>query len=273
MLTEAQLSSYAERGLIELPGAVARAHVDAMAESIWEITSNRLGVQRDQPDSWKRVPPSIVKPLKREGGFTDMASAVVRGALDQLLGADAWADPSSWGQLLMSIPFRSEWVVPHKVWHLDFPSPAYLRAPPGAQIFLFLERVEPRSGGTLVIAGSHQLIADLQAQAPDGDLGRSRDVRSTLRGRVPWLHDLWSRGGSSGERIDRFMSRSTRIDGAALQVVEMTGAPGDVIVMHPWAIHAPSLNCGTRMRMMMTERLRTREFHWEQRESDRADGR
>ena len=39
-----------------------------------------------------------------------------------------------------------------------------------------------------------------------------------------------------------------------LQVV--TGEPGDVWLMHPWMLHAPSANCSERPRMVLTERVR-----------------
>ena len=40
-----------------------------------------------------------------------------------------------------------------------------------------------------------------------------------------------------------------------LQVVELTGEPGDVWLMHPWMLHAPSANCSERPRMVLTERI------------------
>jgi hypothetical protein len=55
------------------------------------------------------------------------------------------------------------------------------------------------------------------------------------------------------------MGGVTAAEGADLQVVEAVGEPGDVVAMHPWILHAPARNCGTRPRMLLTERIRARE--------------
>ena len=39
----------------------------------------------------------------------------------------------------------------------------------------------------------------------------------------------------------------------------MTGGPGDVYLMDLWMLHAGSTNTGDRMRMMVSERLFTRD--------------
>ncbi len=52
------------------------------------------------------------------------------------------------------------------------------------------------------------------------------------------------------------MEHATAFDGVSLQVVELTGEPGDVFVTHPWLLHAPSANCGELPRMVLTERIR-----------------
>ncbi len=39
------------------------------------------------------------------------------------------------------------------------------------------------------------------------------------------------------------MNRSTTVGGVELRVVEMTGEPGDVYLVHPLILHAPATNC------------------------------
>jgi hypothetical protein len=56
----------------------------------------------------------------------------------------------------------------------------------------------------------------------------------------------------SSDRITRFMSLGTVVDGVDVRVVELVGEPGDVAVMHPWAFHAPAPNCATAVRMMVS---------------------
>ena len=65
----------------------------------------------------------------------------------------------------------------------------------------------------------------------------------------PWIRDLMSTGGP-GDRVGRFMHEETLIDGIPVRVVELTGAAGDVVLMHPWMFHAPAANCCPTPRMM-----------------------
>jgi hypothetical protein len=79
-------------------------------------------------------------------------------------------------------------------------------------------------------------------------------VRKVLREEIPWFRELCSPGGRE-ERIARFLARATPFGGSSLQVVELTGEPGDVYLMHPWTPHTLAPNCGVRPRIAMTERI------------------
>ena len=58
--------------------------------------------------------------------------------------------------VLFTLPNSDTWTVPTG-WHVDTPRLASGRRP-GVQLFTFLDTVEPRGGGTLVVAGSHRLL-------------------------------------------------------------------------------------------------------------------
>jgi len=68
----------------------------------------------------------------------------------------------------------------------------------------------------------------------------------------PWLGGLW-KPGDGGDRIQRYMYDGTIIDGVPLRVVELTGEPGDVILMHSDCFHAVAPNRLTQPRMMLTD--------------------
>jgi ectoine hydroxylase-related dioxygenase (phytanoyl-CoA dioxygenase family) len=74
---------------------------------------------------------------------------------------------------------------------------------------------------------------------------------------VPWFRALSSQRPHEN-RVARFMAQPTEFEESSLQVVELTGEPGDVWLMHPWMLHAMSANGGARPRMAITERLRAR---------------
>lgn len=40
------------------------------------------------------------------------------------------------------------------------------------------------------------------------------------------------------------------VDGVDVRVVELTGEPGDLVVMHPWLLHNISMNVADTPRMM-----------------------
>jgi ectoine hydroxylase-related dioxygenase (phytanoyl-CoA dioxygenase family) len=190
--------------------------------------------------------------------FEELWGERVPAAIDAVLGAGRWQRPADAGQLLTVTPPEpgAEWHLPHKMWHLDYPAPAAARGPRGLQLFLCLDRVEPRAGGTLVAAGSHRLVDALRRRRPERWPGRSADVRESLRREVEWLRALWTlRPGE--DRVARFLEKPAAEAGVELQVLELTGEPGDVILMHPWILHSLSANCGTRPRMVVTVRIQT----------------
>ncbi len=145
--------------------------------------------------------------------------------------------------------------MPDRGWHLDYMAPGAARRIPGLQIFLCLDRVEPRAGGTLVAAGAPRLIEAIRVQRGPAWRGHSAEVRRAVVREVPWFRALASQRAGE-DRVARFMAQPTDVQGSSLQVVELVGEPGDVWLMHPWMLHAASANCGARPRMVVTERLR-----------------
>ncbi|MGH2899530.1 MAG: phytanoyl-CoA dioxygenase family protein, partial [Solirubrobacteraceae bacterium] len=147
--------------------------------------------------------------------------------------------------------------VPHQSWHLDYTAPGAARGIPGAQVFLCVDEIAPGAGGTVVAAGVQHLIDAIRRREGPGWSGRSLDVRKALQREAPWIRDLGTcRAGE--DRLARFMASPTRVKDVELQVVELVGEPGDVYVMHPWLLHAPAPNCGSRPRMGLTERIHAR---------------
>jgi hypothetical protein len=257
VLSAEQRASFEERGLLHLPGHADARVVSALRERILAHVRERRLVPDPRPPGFA-VTPSLTASVVNAHGFEEVWGAGALALIDELLGAGRWHRPKHAGQLLaVTFPLRDvTWQLPHKVWHLDYSAPGALRGLPGVQLFLCVDRVAPRAGGTLVACGTHQLIDALRRREGPPWPGRSAEVRRRLRAEVPWLAALASlRDGE--DRTARFMAQATPFDGAPLQVVELAGEPGDVFVMHPWLLHAPAANCGERPRLVLTERIRT----------------
>jgi len=260
VLSAEQRESFEESGIVRLPAAVAPSVVSALRE---KVLARLRRIVPEPPPSGFGIKPSQLASIPSAHGFDEIWGARVIAALDQLLGAGAWHVPKHAGQIL-SIPYPLRdvsWELPHKVWHLDYRAPGSALGMPGVQLFLCIDRVEPRSGATLVAAGTPRLIDAIRRRRGPAWTGRSAEVRRALCQNVPWFSELCSlRPGE--DRVARFVSEETRFDGVALRVVELTGEPGDVWAMHPWMVHNLSPNCGTRPRLGLTERIRATHAPW-----------
>ncbi|HTO08855.1 MAG TPA: phytanoyl-CoA dioxygenase family protein [Myxococcota bacterium] len=258
MLSRAQREEFEARGLLWLRAAVDPGVVADLRARILEYLAQKRAIPESPPASFV-IHAARTSRLMGAFDFAKTWGDSGVAAIDDMLGAGRWLVPQHAGQLLMMTWPNpgAEWRLPHKVWHLDYPAPAAATVIPGIQVFLFVDRIEPRSGGTLFVAGSHRLVDALRRRQPPDWPGASSEVRRSLAREVPWLRELWSlRPGE--DRIARFMERVSVVAGGELQVVEAVGEPADVLVMHPWVLHAPAPNCGTRPRMLLTERIRLR---------------
>ena len=251
--TPAHRADFERTGLFRLTGFYPAADVAAMVDALWADLARRFGIDRQRPETWTKERPAQFLALSRSGAFTDLGSDRLAALADAMLGPGAWTRPHRWGQPLVTFPRQGIWEVPHTTWHLDYPGEGPIDALPAIRVFTFLEPVRSRGGGTLCIAGSHRVVGDLVRQAAPGAEMRSADVRAVLGIGEPWLSALFKPGG--GERARRFMIDGGVARGLPVRVEEMTGDPGDVIVMHPFVLHTISPNARDRPRMMLVQSL------------------
>jgi ectoine hydroxylase-related dioxygenase (phytanoyl-CoA dioxygenase family) len=174
-----------------------------------------------------------------EALIEDPSLAAVVG---ELLGG-ALTDRTVWRrpQVLFSLPNAQSWSLPQG-WHVDLP-----RLPsgvlPGVQVFTFLDEVAARGGATLAVTGSHRLLND-------GRAVKTRDLKRLLC-RNAYFKDLYSSARpDAGERLP-----AGDVDGVPLQVIELTGVPGDVWLMDLRVLHAASPNASVHPRIMATHRF------------------
>jgi hypothetical protein len=252
MLSEAQRLEFLTTGLLRLGGAFSARAAAQMTEQIWQLLERAHGIRRGDARTWSMTQPTGFQSLTRAGAFDAIASDALCEDVDQLL--DHWERPKHWGAPLVTFPDPvGSWDVPSTQWHLDFLARGSLASLPGIRILACIDTVDPRGGGTLAIAGSHLLVEKLMMAGLAG-AGHSAEVRDALAKTHPWLRELWS-SENAGDRRQRFMIEGATIDDAHVKVVELNGVRGDVILMHPRMLHAPSRNVGSRPRMMVSQSL------------------
>jgi ectoine hydroxylase-related dioxygenase (phytanoyl-CoA dioxygenase family) len=255
-LTNAQRAAFAERGVLRLADAFPRAAAVKMVDEIWGTLADKHGILRDDPDTWAVAQPTGFQGLTRARAFNGIATETVLAAVESLLGQrDVWRDDDAWGAPLVTFPQTGvEWDVPKAQWHLDFPARGSATSLPGIRVLAFIDTVESRGGGTLVLSGSNRLVERRVAAGKNCD-GQSARLRESLARSHPWLDTLWSKTSGERDRIQRFMEEGARIDDVEVRVEELPGTAGDVVLMHPWTFHAPSPNCGSAPRLMISHSL------------------
>ncbi len=257
MLTRDEISGFERFGFVRLSGVFTEADATRMCRRVWAALAERYGIREDAPETWTVEEPRHLQSLGRAGVFDALGWPRLIRAVDDLLAPGAWQRSDHWGSPLIRFPRDSgAWDVPHAQWHIDWPARGPSRPLFGLRVLAFLASVLPRGGGTVVLAGSHHLVARLAAAGSAGSSGHSSRVRAALMRAHPWLRDLGSRD-TTGDRIARFMGDGASIDGIDVRVVELTGAPGDVVLFHPWLFHAPAPNRLALPRMMIGHNLNT----------------
>lgn len=252
-LSPQQLAEFEDQGAVRLPGFLDVSDVDRMATALWADLARRYGAERDNPGTWPHGRAAQFQQVERSGAFNALGSPSMRALADAFAGEGRWLQPRHWGQALVTFP-TSEWDVPHAVWHLDYPPSDCLVRLPALSVFAFLEPVRPRGGGTPYVAGSHRVVMERARAVAGRARFSSADMRALLKAEEPWFTRLFTAGGGDRERA--FMGTPGTARGMPVQVCEMTGEPGDVMLMHPAMIHGIAGNALDRPRMMLVHRIK-----------------
>lgn len=252
-LTLEQNDEFARSGVLRIEGLLSAAGVRRAREFVLQ-RMEQLGLWKDgawrlegrpRPD-W---PDSGLKTSKVIGNKHPALEALaeepaLRAAVDALLGGrpfDRKIHPRP--QLLFTLPNADRWMLPTG-WHVDAPRLASGEHP-GVQLFACLDHVGRRGGATLAIAGSHLLLND-------GRTVRARDLHRELCHEA-FFRQIWGKSPLSWAD-DEPLPVGT-VGDVALEVTELTGAPGDGYLVDLRVLHSSAPNAAERPRMTVTDRF------------------
>lgn len=237
-----------DRGLVKLEGFVPKAQVTLARDLICAVAEKHglysAGSWTPSASRFSDAKPfrAAINALNHADHFPDLISEDVLQIARDLQG-EAVASLPPGQQILFTLPSTVSWSVPSDVWHIDIPRLGKL-GPPGLQVFIFLDDVEPKGGGTLVLSGSHRLLNTSRVM-------RSKELKQALR-TEPYFRSLFD---SERAPIHRLEDTLGSVDGVNLEVVELTGSSGDVYLMDLRTLHTPAPNSSNTARLMMTCRL------------------
>lgn len=219
-LSPEQLDHFLQFGYVTLHGCFPRE----LAEEWTARALERLEYRRDDPGTWKEA--RVHLPETRRVPFAEFSPRAWSAACELLGGAARVRQPATVGDGFI-INFRlgagRPWRAPAPdaaAWHLDGDYfRHFLDSPEQGLLTLMLwSDVEPRGGGTFLARDSVPVVARYLAEHPEG-------VRPA--------------------RLE-----TKRLMAECRDFVEITGQVGDVILLHPFVLHAASPNHSGRPRFL-----------------------
>jgi hypothetical protein len=228
-LTGEQAEQFLQRGFVTVRGAFGAASAQARLADAWV----RFGYDRDDPRSWaeKRIHLSA----RSHVDARTFAPAAWRAAVELAGGEERVLLPWRWNDSFIAnlgVGGDREWEPPSAAvggWHKDGDFfRHFLDSPEQALLSLILwTDMLPRGGGTFIAADSVPVVARFLAAHPEGVLPRDFDYA----GLIGQCHDF----------------------------VELTGKAGDVVLLHPYILHATSQNVLGVARIITNPPLALRE--------------
>ena len=223
-------SRFEATGVVRLQGAFAAEQAAAMREAVWRHAERQAGLRPGDPASWAGSPVLNWQGLKGNPAFRPLVGhQLVRDALDVIFGAGGWQRPRSGAQILFSLPEPGPWVLPD-AWHMDSGFEQATWPVRSVKLFAFFGEVGPRGGGTMLLPGTHRLVDRYRQDLPTLAGAGMQNWRPFMR-HHPWLARLLD-GAVLPDHGRPLVGAAGEIDGVPVQVLELTGSPGDVVITH-----------------------------------------
>jgi hypothetical protein len=212
VLSAEQVGSFVEHGYVRIPECFTRADAQPWLDEAWV----RLGYDRDDPSTW--VEQRVHMPSLRHVAVADFAPKVWGAACQLLGGEDRIEGPYTWGNGFIAnlgIGADRPWEPPSASspgWHKDGDFFRHFLDSPeqGLLTIVLWSDIEERGGGTFIAPDSVAPVARLLERRREG----------VLPDDFPY---------------DELIAQCSTF-------VETTGRLGDVVLMHPYMLHAASQN-------------------------------
>ena len=245
IVDEEQKRVFDERGIIKVKAAFDAKIAADLEDELWRRFEN-WGIKRGNPASWESLEePTIRKVMKGTRRVRGLES-IYNARSDQIATALAGETEFEKQKALLLLTFSRQHqyiedeVVPSSIWHSDTPNiPG--EGLSGVIVLGFINHVRPRGGGTMVITGSHRLF-ETSTSAITSKMAKRR-----LR-KYPYFRELLSKKTTDRER---FLNEPGFVNDIELQVVELTGEPGDAYFVNGSVLHTLSRNYQPDPRMMV----------------------
>ena len=211
-LSQEQVDHFLARGHVVIHDCFSAE----FAEQWKALAFDRLGYDRDDSSTW--VKSRIHMPAMRREEVKQIAPKAWRAMCDLLGGEDRIKQPTSWGDsfiLNLRDGIDRPWEAPSARspgWHKDGDWFRHFLDSPeqGLLVIVVWSDIGPRGGATIASPDSIAPVARFLASHPEGVLPGGFNFRSMI------------------EECSEF--------------VELTGRTGDVILIHPFTLHASSQN-------------------------------
>ncbi|WP_432544410.1 phytanoyl-CoA dioxygenase family protein [Kineococcus sp. SYSU DK002] len=228
-LSDAQVEHFLEKGYVVLKGCFSPEQAAPVVDRAWD----RLGVDRDDPSTWDR--PRVHLPSEEHLDAAEFAPTAYRAACQLLGGEDRVQTPWGWGDGIIANlgvgadrPFDPP-SADVGGWHKDGDFFRHFLDSPeqGLLTIVLWTDVLSRGGGTFVATDSVGVVARYLAERPEGVLPDELQQTPLIR--------------------------------QCREFVELTGEQGDVVLMHPFVLHATSQNVLRAQRLITNPPLSLRD--------------
>jgi len=241
-------------GVVRLSGAFTADQAAAMRHKMWQHAEHQAGLTPAEPEAWAGSPVLNWQALSHDPVFRPLAdNESVPDALDAIFEPGGWRRSRPGAQILFSLPEPGPWILPDG-WHMDCGFDQATWPVPAVKLFAFVGDVGPQGGGTMLLSGTHRLVDRYRETLP-APVGAGKEHWRAFMLHHPWLARLLD-GADRPDHGRALVGAAGEIDGVPVQIVELTGSPGDIVLTHLHVLHARSPNTGTVPRLMAGKQIR-----------------